>query len=260
MTTHLLPTEDVHLWWIRVEDSVAPALEAAALQMMSPEERQQHRRFHFAKDSRRYLVTRLLVRSVLSRYLPLAPGDCSFESGAFGRPSLVNPQPWPARLDFNLSHTDRLVVLALARARQLGVDVEDTRRYAPLEVAHNYFSPGEVLELARLPVEGRARRFWELWTFKESYIKARGRGLSIPLDRFSIMLSTENRAGLRIEDALDDDGARWQLWQLQPDDHHLIGLCVQAGHAPLQLRCLEWAGLDSAIQRVAQVKRSPLAA
>ncbi|HEY0857137.1 MAG TPA: 4'-phosphopantetheinyl transferase superfamily protein, partial [Albitalea sp.] len=211
-----LPADEVHLWWADVDDTTDSPLAERCMQLMAPEEKQQHDRFHFAKDRRRYLATRALVRSALARYAPVAPAAWAFSSSEFGRPIIRNLEAQAAGLHFNISHTDRFVVLALSRARELGVDTETIDREAPLNVASSYFSPAEIQALMQLPPHQQHLRFWELWTFKESYIKARGQGLSLPLDRFSILLPHEGMVRLEIDTALGDTASLWQLWQLRP--------------------------------------------
>jgi 4'-phosphopantetheinyl transferase len=204
--------------------------------LLSPSERTQHGRFHFEKDRHCYLVTRCLVRTVLSRCVPqIAPQDWAFAPGPHGRPQIANPEPAAQALRFNLSHCDGLVVLAVTRGREVGIDCENTSRLAPLEVADHFFSPSEAQALRSLPNTQQAWRFWELWTFKESYIKARGMGVSLPLAPFSINLATPAQVSIGFDGIADDPGA-WQLWQYQPGPEHLVALCLQrGGAAPTEL-------------------------
>lgn len=238
MNTSLLelPDDDVHLWWTAVPPDIEPALVQCYEALLSPQEKARQERFHFAKDKRCHLVTRALVRTVLSRYADVAPAQWTFEANAFGRPLIANPEPGACRLRFNVSHTGRFVVMAVSGGRELGVDTEHTGRQAPLDVARGFFSAQEIAALERLPLPQRPQRFWELWTFKESYIKAHGQGLSMALDRFSIHLDNAGRAALHADAALDPGFQRWQLWQLWAGPQQLIALCVE-GTQPLRLVC-----------------------
>lgn len=232
-----LAAHQVHLWhaFIPQQDDV---LNARQLGLLTAPERARLQRFHFAKDQHRYLITRALVRTVLSRYAPIAPADWAFEPGPHGRPHITNPHPLAQELRFNLSHSDGLVVLAVTAGREVGVDTESTARSAPLEVADRYFSGFEATALRALPASAQAHRFWELWTFKESYIKARGMGLSLPLDQFSFDLGTEARAGITFDTGIHDYPARWRFWQLRPDAEHLVALCLESTPAePTEFIC-----------------------
>ncbi|MDH6168365.1 4'-phosphopantetheinyl transferase [Variovorax boronicumulans] len=219
-----LPAGDIHLWFCPRGESGDPALEATYRALLTPQELQQKDRFHFARDRHRYLLTRLLVRSVLSRYAPIAPQDWRFASGPFGRPRIDGPALEEIRgLDFNLSHTAGLIVLAIARGIELGVDVENIRRSAVLEAVDHFFAPSEAKSLAALPAASQPHRFFELWTLKESYIKARGMGLQIPLDSFAFALDSPEGIGFALADP--HGNAAWHFQQLEPTPDHMVALC-----------------------------------
>ncbi|MBX3620774.1 MAG: 4'-phosphopantetheinyl transferase superfamily protein [Rhizobacter sp.] len=194
---------------------------------MTPEERARGDRFYFERDRARYRVTRALVRSVLSRYAPLVPEAWRFEPTSYGQPLIVNPQPEAQSLSFNLTHTSDLVVLAVTRGRALGVDTENTTRGAMLDVADRFFAPSECEHLRDLPAEAQATRFFELWTLKESYIKARGMGLSIGLGKFAFDLRTPGGVSLSTLPELQDPAERWALRHLWATPDHPVALCVE---------------------------------
>lgn len=221
-----LDRSQVHVWYAFLAER-DPHAEADQYALLTPGERAQHSRFVFEKDRHRYLVTRALVRTVLSRYAAVRPKDWVFEAGEYGRPAISNPDPYARRLSFNVSHCDDLVVLAIAIDREIGIDTESTRREAPLDLAYHYFSPREIAALRALPLGARALRFWELWTFKESYIKARAMGLSLPLDKISFLFEQEGSIAAAFEPEIEADDDRWQFWQFRPDEHHLVALCVE---------------------------------
>src|SRR6185436_4436818 len=181
-----LPTPaEIHRWLAFYDEIADERLHAAYRELLDAAEREQEPRFYFARDRRRYLVTRALVRTVLSRYLSIDPRACIFSTNAYGRPEIVNAEGREAGLSFNLSHTHSLIVLGVTTGRALGVDVENVRdREASIAVADRFFAPQEVAALAATPADRQQYRFFEYWTFKESYIKARGMGLSLPLDKF----------------------------------------------------------------------------
>lgn len=234
-----LPAGDIHLWLCPHGESGDPALAAAYRMLLTPQERQQEDRFHFARDRHRYLLTRALVRTVLSRYAPVEPASWRFASGPFGRPRIDGaPCDETRGLDFNLSHTAGLVVLAVARDMGVGVDVENIRRSAVLEAVDHFFAPAEARALGALPAALQPHRFFELWTLKESYIKARGMGLQIPLDSFAFALDDARDIGFALADPQGD--AAWHFRQLQPTPDHMVALCSDA---PARIVCRETAPL-----------------
>jgi 4'-phosphopantetheinyl transferase len=219
-----LPAGDIHLWLCPHGEAGDPALDAVYHALLTPQELLQKDRFHFARDRHRYLLTRVLVRSVLSRYAPIEPNDWHFANGPFGRPRIDGLEAEETRsLDFNLSHTAGLIVLAIARNIELGVDVENTRRSAVLEAVDHYFAPAEASSLGALPAALQPHRFFELWTLKESYIKARGMGLQIPLDSFAFALDVPGDIGFSLADPRGN--AAWHFQQLQPTPDHMVALC-----------------------------------
>ena len=219
----------IDLWLLRYDRIGDEALLARLREWLNPGERAQEPRFHFADDRKRYLLTRALVRATLSRYAQVAPADWRFGANAYGRPHIEAAQGQAgAELRFNLSHTRGLIALAVTREREIGVDVEHVRhREVSLDIADHFLAADEVAALAQVPVAQQQDRFFEHWTFKEAYIKARGMGLSLPLERFSFEYPHCGAVRLSVRPELDDDAARWSLWQYRPQPEYLLALCAQ---------------------------------
>jgi len=223
----LTPAE-IHLWLAYYDEINDERLHAAYRELLNLAEKEQETRFYFARDRRRYLVTRALVRVVLSQYVPIPPGEWAFSTNAYGRPEVVNGEARDGGLLFNISHTPSLVVLGVTKRLALGVDVENIRaREASIDLADHLFAPHEVAALAVTPPEQQQYRFFEYWIFKESYIKARGMGLSLPLDKFSFHYSGDHVVQIEISPELADDPARWQFWQFQPRPEYLVAVCAE---------------------------------
>ena len=219
---------EIDLWLAFYDDIADERLHAAYRALLNAGEKEQETRFHFPRDRRRYLVTRALVRTVLARVLGIKPEECVFSANAYGRPELANAQARQARLSFNVSHTHSLIVLGVSRERALGVDVENIRdREASMDVAGRFFAPAEVAALNAVPSHEQHDRFFEYWTFKESYIKARGMGLSLPLDKFSFHFADERSVDMAIDPELADDPSRWQFWQFRPAPEYLAAVCAE---------------------------------
>ncbi|MFK8015884.1 MAG: 4'-phosphopantetheinyl transferase superfamily protein [Gammaproteobacteria bacterium] len=179
-------TADIHVWAVDADCDIESALLDVYAGWLTPAEQERWQRFHFPQDRRRYLITRALIRDRLSYYRPdVPPAQWRFECNAYGRPELTPPLQNVLSCSFNLSHTAGAIVLAVSRDGDLGVDVERRRPLNDLDaIARQHFAADEVRDLFSLPAERREARFFDLWTLKESYIKARGMGLAIPLDSF----------------------------------------------------------------------------
>jgi 4'-phosphopantetheinyl transferase len=224
----ILDPDSIHLWCTFFGNIRDAALLREYACLLSEAEQQQRARFVFARDQHRYLVTRALVRTVLSRYADIAPAEWTFASNAFGRPEISNENGDARGISFSISHTNSLIVLGIAHRRALGVDTENAcLRQAPVEIADRFFAPQEMAALYALPQEDRQRRFFEYWTLKESYIKARAMGLSIPLDKFSIQFVGDTHVAMSIEPDQRDSPSRWLLWQFSLASEYLVAVCAE---------------------------------
>jgi 4'-phosphopantetheinyl transferase len=222
-----LPRDEIHLWLAGYDEIDTGRLDGAYRALLNKFETEQQSRFYFERDRRRYLVTRALVRTVLSRYEPIAPNDWLFTNNAYGRPSVANELK-DCELFFNVSHTQNLIVLGVAKGRTLGVDVEHIRtRHASIDIARRYFAAVEVQALLETSTDRQLSRFFEYWTLKEAYIKARGMGLSIPLDKFSFSYPNDAAIEFAVHPDLRDDAEHWQFWQLRPGPDHILALCAE---------------------------------
>jgi 4'-phosphopantetheinyl transferase len=233
----VLSSREVHVWAVDQDTIADDALLARYHRVMTPPEAAQQARFHFARDRHRYLVTRALVRSVLSYYTGVPPETWRFDANRWGRPSISAPSGH-SRLRFNLSHTTGMILCAVALGHEVGVDVEDTaRKGETVSIAERYFSPSEVRDLRALPEAEQRARFFEYWTLKESYIKARGMGLSLPLEQFSFRLGDPARIGIAFDPRLHDRPAHWQFRLWQPTARHQGALAVKrVGATDLTIR------------------------
>jgi 4'-phosphopantetheinyl transferase len=221
-----------HLWYVFCDSVRDAALIADYHKLMSPEEATQQARFYFPEGRHEYLLTRALVRSVLSRYAPVAPAAWTFVRNEYGRPTISGPAGAPP-LRFNLSNTRGLIACLVALDRDVGVDVEDTERASStVEIADRFFSPSEVRALLAQPEADRRSRFFDYWTLKESYIKARGMGLAIPLDRFSFHLDEGPPIRISFDPRMDDDAGVWQFALFQPSSRHRMAAAIRRGSDP----------------------------
>ena len=259
---HLHP-DRIELWLAFCDEIADEGLLADYRRLLVEEERQKEARFHFARDRRRYLITRALVRTVLSQYAAVAPQDWRFVEDAYGRPQIVNEDSAARRISFNISHTRTMVVLGVTTGRALGVDTEDVHaRDAGLEIAEHYFAAEEVRQLQATSPESQQTRFFEYWTFKESYIKARGLGLSLPLAQFAFDLSQPRGVRIGFHSPLLDDPERWMFWLWRARADHYVAICAErAGDDAPQLSFTKIVPLrDSAPLHCEELRSSELKA
>jgi 4'-phosphopantetheinyl transferase len=189
-----LGAEDVHVWWANLD--VAPDLLERLRANLSDDELRRSERFVFERDRKRFIAGRGVLRTIIGRYLNRDPVFLQFVYNEYGKPGLV-PESHGAKLTFNMSHSDDVGVFAIAVDRELGVDVErisEDRRI--LEVAAQYFSNGEIVSLRALSDALQLQGFFNCWTRKEAYVKARGLGLSISLESFVVSLVPGQRPAL----------------------------------------------------------------
>jgi 4'-phosphopantetheinyl transferase len=225
--TQTLSPGIVHLWYTLSDDIAPSAAVDAYLGLLSPEERIRHARFLNERAQHEYLITRALCRTVLSSYADVAPVDWRFRANDWGRPEISVPEL--GHLRFNLSNTRGLVACAVALEGEIGVDVEAMDRAGDLlGIADRFMATPEAKDIHALPPDTQAIRFFTYWTLKEAYIKARGMGLSIPLDKFWFLLdstvSASSPARLVLAPDMDDDASGWSFAQLQPTDRHLLAV------------------------------------
>ena len=224
-----LGPDEVHVWSARPDAITEPGRLEAYEELESPDERCKRRRLHFERDRHDRLISVALVRTSLSRYAALDPAAWVFERNPQGRPDLVAGQCKPS-LRFNLSHTRGLIACAVTLEHDIGVDVESLERPGEtLAIADRYFSPAEVQDLLAVPVESRRRRFFDYWTLKESYIKARGLGLRIPLRRFSFHLDDPESIRISFDARLEDDPRDWQFALPETAATHAMAVGVRRG-------------------------------
>ena len=226
--------DEVHVW--RASLSVAPSQLQALAPLLSADEKERAGRFHFDKDHGEFIAGRALLRILLGRYLQRAPSQLQFSYGAAGKPRLAGEDPAP---QFNLSHSHGLALYAFSRGREIGVDVEQIRSNADVEkIAERFFSAQEAATLQALPAHERGKAFLDCWTRKEAYIKAKGDGLTAPLDAFSVSLSPGEPAALL--DVKDNPGevSRWSLRDLDPGLGYAGAIIVEGSE--WRLKCWEW--------------------
>lgn len=238
-----LESDEVRVYYAWCDGLAADAVERC-LPLLSSEERARYLRFHFEHDRHSYLAAHALTRAVLAQLAGVPAPELQFDAGAHGRPELCQSAPGP-RLRFNLSHTRGLVACAVALEHAVGVDVEHIERRADVDqLAPAVFSQHERAELDALPAADKRVRFFQLWTLKEAYIKAVGKGLSLPLRSITLQLPGGEPPRLRFAAPLRDDGAHWWLDVHAPRPGHMLAIALNLA-PPVRATIHEWSPWES---------------
>lgn len=234
----VLETDEVHVWRAAANPTDL-ALESLR-HTLAPDEQARAERFFFPRDRDRFILRRGLLRILLGGYLELDSGRLHFTYGAGGKPALA-PLFRGAQLRFNVSSSAGLVLYAVTRGREVGVDIEAVQPAIARErIPEHFFSPGEIAALRALPVDAQVEAFFACWTRKEAYVKARGEGLVQRLDSFGVTLIPGEPAALLCARDGAEEASRWSLQALAPGRGYAAALAVE-GHC-WKLKCLQWAG------------------
>jgi 4'-phosphopantetheinyl transferase len=226
-----LRPNEVHIWraCLDVDSTVRERLSA----FLSTAEQERVARFVFARDRSRSAVARAILRQLLGGYLGEPPQNVLLEKLTKGKPTLTATARIPS-LRFNLSHSHAFALFAFCLEHKVGIDVERIRPEVAFEgIENRFFSSKERAELERLSQDLRPEGFFNCWTRKEAYLKAKGEGLQIPLESFNVSLTPDKPAVLQ-----SSDEERWSMHSLHPETG-FVGALVVEGHKHC-LKFWEW--------------------
>jgi len=212
--------------------------------LLSVDELTRAQRFHFDRDRRHFIGRRAILRIVLATYLENTPGSVRFSYNDFGKPCLADPAH-SKRLSFNLSHSGELIRIAVAIDRDVGIDVEVVDESVPIDsLARRVFSPREIATLEALPESLRRAGFFSCWTRKEAYVKARGKGLSLPLASFDVSVESGSTATLIREDR---SSTVWKVENLEGGAAHYAAGAAKGGDWKTVCRTIRVEGGDRVV-------------
>ena len=207
----------MHIWKVALDQ---PPEDFRTL--LSADERERASRFRVERGADRYAVGRGALRVLLSRYTGIPPEALVFQYNGFGKPELAG-----CDISFNLSHSHEVALVAAARGRAVGVDIERIREQVMIErIAERFFAPAEARAIAALPRDRQAQAFFNCWTRKEAWIKARGEGLSIPLNSFDVTLAPGEPARLVATRPDEEEASRWTLRELDCGPEFAAALAI----------------------------------
>ena len=228
-----LDNETVDVWQgaATTEPDVLQALEAN----LPLSERSAANRLQRFSDRNRYVNAHVMIRSLLGGYIGCAPGALRFKTNAYGKPSILEPEEG-RYFRFNLAHSGTMILAAVSRKRDVGIDVELMRDIPDAgRIADRNFSETERAYLRSLPADEFKAGFFACWTLKESFIKAIGKGLSYPLDGFSVSTDDPGKPHLvRTEEPLGD-ARRWISCSLEVGAHYAAAVTIEEGIEQIRL-------------------------
>ena len=225
----------MHLWLTNPDEITDKGMLKRYEQLLGEDELVSYRELVKSGHRREYLISQAFLRDVLGYYTNISPSGFEFERNASGKPGLRHGTPELSDLHFNLSRSSGLMACAVCARGKIGVDVEALNPDSGMvDVADHYFSDAEVASLNLLPRGQQQERFCQIWTLKEAYIKARGEGLSLPLDSFSFDFDNHHHIRLREHspERIRDD---WQFWSLQPAPDRVTAVAVEATGCKLRV-------------------------
>ena len=239
-----LPGNEIHLYFSNPGNITDPGLLKQYESLLTDKDRELMKRFFYLRHRHQFLITRALLRSCLSSYFQVEPDEWQFDKNPYGKPGVSFPNIDGPVL-FNISHCDGLIMCGIARQHDIGVDVEDAKRSTRVsfESLSSYFSTTETAHMASLPADQQKQRFFDFWTLKESYIKARGMGLAIPLAKFSFRFEDERLVSFETDPDLDDDSSAWQFWRISRNERYRIAVAVNSASKGFKLRAFNMVPL-----------------
>ncbi len=202
----------IYFFYTLVEEVKNLGLLDSHYSVLSEGEKNKSARYIFDKDKNTCLATRMLIRYLLSACTGIGPEFFSFKENQYGKPE-IEPGFTPP-LSFNLSHSHGITTCALALGGEIGVDIEKYDTKIDLDIAQRYFARAETDFLSTHPAKDRHEVFYDLWTLKESYIKAMGQGLSMNLDGFSFTWDQNNT--IHFKSRKNNSPANWKFFSFSP--------------------------------------------
>jgi 4'-phosphopantetheinyl transferase len=218
----VLSDDEVHIW--RADLDLIDSSLSTFLQLLSPDEKNRAQKFRFAGDRRNFIAARGILRAMIGKYLKINPAEISFLYNEFGKPRIANSNP----LHFNISHSQNMAVFAFTKRLNIGIDVEFVNPDVEVkEVAANFFSTNEVMNLLALPERQQTLGFFNCWTRKEAFIKAVGEGLSFPLNTFEVSLEPGKPAELLVTDWDPKAVSQWSMYSMAPGANFIGSLAIE---------------------------------
>ncbi len=223
----------IHVWKASVKDFTAKQF----WPILSKTEKIRAKSFVFPEHQNRFIIVHGILRNLLADYLHAKPEDLSFTTNKFGKPDSRLRGNDREQVHFNISHSRDLILFAFAKNHNIGVDIEFINKDINLDIAERFFSAHEAQALLKMPAAQQPRAFFNCWTRKEAFIKAIGKGLSFPLNKFDVDISYESSRGLTAGSRLQKSlllnirdnkykPSDWKIFNLNVAKDYAAALCV----------------------------------
>jgi 4'-phosphopantetheinyl transferase len=230
--------EQVHLWLAPLNLMVSHMDELRCLLSLNELERSEH--FHFTEDFNRFIVTRGMLRIILGRYLKMPPGQLQLSYGFYGKPFLAK-RYGEGEIHFNLSHSGNIALYCVTRGRKVGIDIEHVQPIPEADqLVERFFCAKEKAVFCNLSADEFPEAFFQYWTRKEAFIKARGEGLTFPLDRFDVSMVSDTTELRFVEDS--GKVSCWSFYELSPEYDYVATLVVEGSVS--RVSCWQLTELD----------------
>lgn len=230
-----VPAGRVDVWRVRLDE---PAKAGSEVVVLSPDEIARASRFHFEKDRIHFTRCRSALRDLLAEYLTIPAAEIRFEYLTSGKPQLAPEQNLRA-LQFNVSHSANMALIAVGSEHRLGVDIEKIRdEVDTTALAERFFSLRERAGLQALSDHLRVPGFFACWTRKEAFLKATGEGFSFPLEDFSVTTHPDLDPEIEEIKGSTDEGKQWFLTDLSVVDG--FRATVARERSPYRLETYAW--------------------
>jgi len=223
---------EVHVWCASFKQLLSQVEQL--IQILSEDEKNRANRFHFESDKTRFIIGRGLLRLILGRYFEIEPDQLQFSYSPTGKPALVSIGN--TNVQFNLSHSEEMILYAFTRDRFIGIDLEYLRPIPNLkQLIQQFFSVAETSAILSLPVSDQQLAFLQTWTCKEAYLKATGEGLG-QLQQVEISLTPGKSCRLLNYEL---PANRWSLQTLTLAPDYVAALVVEG--QDWHLKCWQWS-------------------
>ncbi len=230
-----LPGNEVHVWYFDV-DGFSKDIELYKT-CLSKEEILRSNKFKFEKDRILNIMAKSSLRILSGLYLGCAASAIEFKYGTYGKPDYN----FPADIKFNVSHSGKLIALGFVKDSEIGIDVEKVKTdFDVLNLAENFFSRTEIRMLHDVQQDDVHNAFYRCWTRKESFIKAKGSGLSFPLASFTVSLNDKEAKLLKTEWS-PSEKEEWKLFSFVPTPGYVGALSIEANIQKVVYR--SWNGI-----------------
>src|SRR3990167_2232998 len=215
-----LQADYTHIWYIDVAKHLSEI--AKLYQLLTPEEQTRANKFKFDKDRQQCIIARAYLRIILSHYVAIPATKFRFTAAQQGKLYLEN---FPD-LQFNVTHSNNIILYAVTYQESIGIDVEDeTRVVEYYDLAKRFFAAHEAKALQTLTEDVLRQAFYKIWTKKEAFIKAVGEGLSFPLQDFEVNYLAAIKETVKIYKNENIAAANWIIENFQPIVNYQAAIC-----------------------------------